>query len=68
MFVCCNLPFALIEHPFFIEFIKILRSTYALPSRWILSETLIVQEVSRINLKVQKIINEENNITIAFDG
>ena len=68
MFVCCNLPFALIEHPFFIEFIKTLRSTYALLSHWILSETLIVQEVSKINLKVQKIINEENNITIAFDG
>jgi len=68
MFVCCNLPFALIEHPFFVEFIKNLRATYNLPSRWILSETLIIQEVSRINLKVSKIINEENDLTISFDG
>ncbi|POG58643.1 hypothetical protein GLOIN_2v1820937 [Rhizophagus irregularis DAOM 181602=DAOM 197198] len=52
MFVCCNLPFSLIEHPFFIEFIKILRTTYNLPSRWVLTETLIIQEVSRITLKV----------------
>ncbi|PKK75132.1 hypothetical protein RhiirC2_773988 [Rhizophagus irregularis] len=68
MFVCCNLPFSLIEHPFFIEFIKILRTTYNLPSRWVLTETLIIQEVSRITLKVNRIIEEENNLTIAFDG
>jgi hypothetical protein len=68
MFVCCNLPFALIEHPFFVEFIKTLRTTYNLPSRWILSETLIIQEVSRISLKINRIINEESNLTIAFDG
>ncbi|CAB4432255.1 unnamed protein product [Rhizophagus irregularis] len=46
MFVCCNLPFSLIEHPFFIEFIKILRTTYNLPSRWVLTETLIIQETN----------------------
>ncbi|GBB92796.1 hypothetical protein RclHR1_20590003 [Rhizophagus clarus] len=68
MFVCCNLPFSLIEHPFFIEFIKILRTTYNFPSRWVLTETLIIQEVSRITLKVNRIIEEENNLTIAFDG
>jgi hypothetical protein len=32
MFVCCNLPFALIEHPFFVEFIKTLSAIYNLPS------------------------------------
>ncbi|PKC64103.1 hypothetical protein RhiirA1_396321 [Rhizophagus irregularis] len=51
MFVCCNLPFALIEHPFFIKFVKTLRATYNLPSHWILTETLIIQEISKINLK-----------------
>ncbi|CAB4487825.1 unnamed protein product [Rhizophagus irregularis] len=35
---------------------------------WILTETLIIQEISKINLKVNRIINEENNMTIAFDG
>ena len=68
MFVCCNLPFSLIEHPFFIEFIKSIRNTYSLPSRWVLSNTLFDQEISRINLKLEKIINQETNITIAFDG
>jgi hypothetical protein len=33
LFVCCNLPFSLIEHPFFQEFIKVLCATYILPTR-----------------------------------
>jgi hypothetical protein len=68
MVVCCNLPFSLIEHPFFIEFIKAICATYNLPSRWILSETLIIQEISRISVKVNRIINEEVNLTISFDS
>jgi hypothetical protein len=68
MIVCCNLPFSLIEHPFFVEFIKTLRNTYSLPSRWILSNTLFDQETSKINLKINRIIDKEINITIAFDG
>src|SRR5204863_7921810 len=68
MFVYCNLPFSLIEHPFFIEFIKSIRNTYSLSSRWVLSNTLFDQEIFRINLKLEKIINQETNITIAFDG
>ncbi|PKY53304.1 hypothetical protein RhiirA4_471431 [Rhizophagus irregularis] len=68
MFVYCNLPFSLIEYPFFIEFIKILCTTYNLLNYWVLIETLIIQKISRIALKVIRIINEENNLTIAFDG
>src|ERR1700722_5014955 len=68
LFVCCNLPFALIEHPFFHEFIKILRTTYNLPSRWILSNTLLAQETARIDVKVTRIIDKEINLTITFDG
>ncbi|CAB4495996.1 unnamed protein product [Rhizophagus irregularis] len=40
----------------------------ALAKMFVLTETLIIQEISRINLKVNRIINEENNMTIAFDG
>ncbi|GBC15734.2 zinc finger BED domain-containing protein 1-like [Rhizophagus irregularis DAOM 181602=DAOM 197198] len=48
--------------------IFILRTIYNLPSRWVLIETLIIQKVFRITLKVNRIIKEENNLTIAFDG
>jgi|SRR3989337_1596718 len=68
LFVCCNLPLALVEHPFFHEFIKTLRSTYSLPSRWILSNTLLNQEIARVNVKVMRIVDKEVNLTIAFDG
>ncbi|CAB4468558.1 unnamed protein product [Rhizophagus irregularis] len=67
LFVCCNLPFSLIEHPFFQEFMKVLRATYILPTRWILSNTFLAQEIARIDVKVSRIIENEINLTIAFD-
>src|SRR5688572_17106572 len=59
LFVCCNLPFALIEHPFFHEFIKVLRASYLLPTRWMLSNTYLAQEIARIDVKVTRIIDKE---------
>lgn len=68
LFICCNLPFALIEHPFFCEFIKVLRASYHLSTRWILSNTYLAQEIARIDVKVSRIIDKEINLTIAFNG
>ncbi|CAB4484043.1 unnamed protein product [Rhizophagus irregularis] len=68
LFVCCNLPFSLIEHPFFQEFMKVLHATYTLSTRWILSNTFLAQEIARIDVKVSRIIENEINLTIAFDG
>jgi Protein of unknown function (DUF 659) len=68
LFICCNLPFSLIEHPFFHEFIKVLRATYTLPTRWILSNTFLPQEFARVDIRITNIVNDEINLTIAFDG
>jgi|GEM_PF-1010360 len=68
LFVCCNLPFSLVEHPFFTEFIKTIRNTYSIPSRWVLSNTLFDQEVSRVKMKIDRILDKEINLTITFDG
>ncbi|CAG8679663.1 22438_t:CDS:2 [Rhizophagus irregularis] len=38
LFVCCGLSWRLVEHPYFVEFIKELRSAYNLPNRKTLSE------------------------------
>ncbi|CAG8464560.1 1373_t:CDS:2 [Cetraspora pellucida] len=46
MVVCCNLPFTIIEHPFFQEYTKALHATYSIPSHWILSNTLLDQELA----------------------
>src|ERR1051325_5980332 len=59
MFVYCNLPFSLIEYPFFIEFIKSIHNTYSFSSRWVLSNTLFDQEIFRINLKLEKLLTKK---------
>ncbi|CAG8621085.1 3309_t:CDS:2 [Cetraspora pellucida] len=46
MIVCCNLPFALVEHSFFQEYTKALHATYSIPSHWVLSNTLLDQELA----------------------
>ncbi|CAG8621032.1 7009_t:CDS:1, partial [Dentiscutata erythropus] len=46
MVVCCNLPFALVEHPFFQEYTNALCATYSIPSHWIVSNSLLDQEVA----------------------
>ncbi|CAG8473361.1 4581_t:CDS:2 [Ambispora leptoticha] len=67
MVVCCNLPFAIVEHPFFQEYTKALRATYSIPSCWVLSNTLLDQELARVNIKVRRLLDKETNLTIAFD-
>ncbi|CAB5370503.1 unnamed protein product [Rhizophagus irregularis] len=54
LFVCCNLPFSLIEHPFFQEFMKVLRATYTLPTRWILSNTFWLKRLPELMSKYQE--------------
>ncbi|PKK59198.1 hypothetical protein RhiirC2_857463 [Rhizophagus irregularis] len=47
LFVCCGLSWRLVEHPYFVEFIKELRSAYNLPNRKTLSGTLLDNEILR---------------------
>ena len=62
-FICCNLAFSIIKNPFFKELLKTLSPGYKIPSRKKLSE-LLEYEVAHINLKVQKILEETNNLTL----
>ncbi|RIA98917.1 hypothetical protein C1645_812089 [Glomus cerebriforme] len=55
MFVICNLAFALIDHPYFVEFIKTIRSTYNLPSHWKIILPLLLTD-GRILLGNQSMI------------
>lgn len=64
-FVCCNLAFSIIENPFFKELLKTLSPGYQIPSRKKLYEFL-EYEVAQINLKVQKIYEENNNLTLGI--
>ncbi len=63
-FVCCNIAFAIIENPFFMDLLKMLCGGYIIPSRKKLGIELLEQELARTNLKVQKILEVTNNLTL----
>ena len=67
-FVSCDLPFRIVKNPFFINLIKSLCPGYDLPSHDVLSGRLLDSQVSRVNLKVDQIIQSTANLTIGFDG
>jgi Protein of unknown function (DUF 659)/BED zinc finger len=67
-FVTCSIPFAVADHPFFIEFCKQLRPAYEPPSRTTISNNILHSEAATITIKILKELQNEENITIALDG
>ena len=59
LFVCCGVPFHLVQHPFFVDFVKILCPAYVLPSRQQLSADMLNSEISHIQLKINAILENE---------
>ena len=64
IFTYCNIPFSIIENPFFIEALKHLRPSYNPPSRKHLSGQLLDNEIVSINLKVDIALKFCNNLTL----
>jgi hypothetical protein len=54
LFACCGIPFHLVQHPFFVDFVKILCPAYLLPSRQQLSADMLNSEISHIQLKLMR--------------
>lgn len=63
-FVCCNIPFSIIENPFFIETLKHLRPGFNPPSREYLSGRLLDNEIVSVNLKVDTALKFCNDLTL----
>src|ERR1043166_8930306 len=63
LFVCCGLSWRLIEHPFFVEFIKQLHPSYDPPNRKTLADTLLDNEILRVHTKTYQILEKQNNLT-----
>jgi hypothetical protein len=63
-FICCGIPFQIIENPTMINVLKSLNANYDPPSRKRLSETLLESEVSKVNARVNRIIEKNDNFTI----
>ena len=47
-FICCGIPFSIVEHPFFLDFVKSLCPAFKPPKHNYLSTTLINSELAYI--------------------
>ena len=65
-FVCCGTPFAVVEHPFFMDLIRKLRPGYKLPSRNKLAEIMLSHAVIRIENKIMNILEKATNLTLGI--
>jgi hypothetical protein len=63
-FVMCNIPFSVIENPWFVDMIKTLQPSYVPPTRQVLGGTLLEAELSRSNIQVFNELSRESNCTI----
>ena len=66
LFVCCGIPFHLVQHPFFEDFVKTLCPAYILPSRQQLSANMLNSEISHIQLKIDAILKNETCATLGI--
>jgi len=65
-FVACGISFRIVEHPFFINFVKELNAGYEPPTREFLAGQLLKRELTQINSKVKSEIEKENNLTLGL--
>jgi hypothetical protein len=64
MFVCCGIPFAVANHPYFRDYSRILHPGYIPPLRTELSQNLLSGELVRVLLNVEKELQHEENLTL----
>ena len=63
-FIMANIPFNVIENPWFVNMIKTLQPGYNTPSRQVLSGTLLEAELSRTSMRINNELDKESNFTI----
>jgi hypothetical protein len=68
MFICCALPWTLMDSPFFSEFVQALAPNFTIPDRSFFFTTHLAQEVAAWNLKFTEFLGTKTHLTISFDG
>ncbi len=63
-FVFCGVSFRIVEHPFFIDFLKELNGGYNPPTREYLSSRLLESELCNVNTKMNDDITNQSNLTL----
>ena len=64
LFVCCGIPFSIVDSPFFQDFVKSLCYKYELPGRTTLSGNYLDAEIANITLKVEEELRFLKNLTL----
>src|SRR5436305_8813206 len=63
-FVCCKIPFSVVDSPFFQDFVKSLCYAYESPRRTALSSNLLNAETANIALKIKEELCPLKNLTL----
>lgn len=64
----CSLPHSLVENKYFGRLLKLLRSSYDLPSRWQVSNTLLNEKFDAISAEVTQVLDGAGFLTLTMDG
>ena len=63
-FVSCEVSFRIVEHPFFIDFLKELNGGYNPPTQEYLSSRLLESELCNVNTKMNDDITNQSNLIL----
>ena len=63
-FVCCEIPFSVVDSPFFQDFVKSLCYAYESSRRTALSSNLLDAETANIALKIEEELRPLKNLTL----
>ena len=63
-FIMANIPFNVIENPWFIDLIRTLEPRYNISSRQILGGSLLEAELSRVGMRINRELERETDFTI----
>lgn len=64
--IACGISFRVVEHPFFINFVKELNAAYDPPTREYLADNLLERELATVNSHLNSIIETESNLTLGL--
>jgi hypothetical protein len=65
-FIACGVSFRIVEHPFFVNFIKELNAGYNPPTREVLVNQLLERELAVVNHKVKSELERETDLTLGL--
>ena len=62
----CGISFRIVEHSFFVNFIKELNAEYNPPTREVLVNQLLERELAQVNHRTKSELERETNLTLGL--